>query len=185
MNGPSAIFASISFLNDNPVFATEKPYISLLPSDGAYPTTNCTFSSRSPTRVVDRRATLSSLSLETDGFVVLSHSLRFPTLGTAVNAPYPPGRLLEYLREVTDVAKEYLGAEKGVCFDWRFRKASPQDSVDGFDDDPIDRSMHIRPAYKAHSDLSPQGGWMSLRAYLSGSEFALVESGEWRARVIK
>ena len=113
------VLARVSFIEDTPIFALEKPYMSLLPDDGTFPPTNCSFSSRRSTPIVDKRRTLSQLSLEENGFVIVPHPLRFRALATAIGEPHPPDHLLEYLHEVTDLVKAHLGAEKAICIDWR------------------------------------------------------------------
>ena len=35
----------------------------------------------------------------------------------------------------------------------QFRKASPKDSIDGFEDEDPVRHLHTHPAYKAHSGM--------------------------------
>ena len=120
----NTVLGRISFIEDNPNFATEKPYMMLLRSNGTFPSTNCTFSSRPPnvpTAIRDRRPSIATLSFQDDGFVILSHPLRFPAaaLAMALGKPDPPDHLLAHLQEVTEFIKAHLGADKAICIDWR------------------------------------------------------------------
>jgi hypothetical protein len=114
------VAARISFIDNDKDFINEKPYMSLLPSDGTFPTTNCTFSSSHTVPIIDMRPNLPLLSLDDHGFFILPHPLRFPNLiTTAIGKKHPPKDLLTYVQEVTDITKTLLGAEKAICIDWR------------------------------------------------------------------
>lgn len=113
-----AVMAAMSFIDDNPIFLSEKPYLLLLPGDTDFPPTNCTFS-RHQTVIRDRRSDVGSLSLKEDGFFILHHRFLYPNLRSVVGQESAPEDLLAYLSEVTALVKDYLGADKAICIDWR------------------------------------------------------------------
>ncbi|KAL6830019.1 hypothetical protein V8C40DRAFT_239091 [Trichoderma camerunense] len=179
------VLANISFIQDDPeLFHKEKPYMSLLPDDGSFPITNCVFASDQPTPIHDMRPRISELRLDDHGFIIVENPLRFHGVAHAVGQSDPPAHLIEYLADVTNIVKDITGAEKAYCIDWRFRKASRQDVIDGFEDEDPKRHSYTHPAYKAHADLSLDGGWLTLRAYLSETEREEVDGRKRRARVI-
>lgn len=68
-------YARMAFLEKDSKFQTEKPYLYLLPTNGSFPVTNCTFKT-SKVRITDIRSPTPSTSFEIDGFIVLQRPLR-------------------------------------------------------------------------------------------------------------
>jgi len=114
-------YARMAFLEKNLKFKTEKPYLYLLPTDGSFPETNCTFKT-SKVQITDLRSSTLFASFETDGFTALQRPLREKNLWTIVQGwkePTVEPRLLEYLEETRNLLQDHFKADKVICFDWR------------------------------------------------------------------
>ncbi|KAI1453881.1 hypothetical protein F4805DRAFT_441684 [Annulohypoxylon moriforme] len=175
---------NIAFVQDNPAFATERPYLYVLPEEAAFPITNCTFSSETPTKLHSCRQPSYENDFKKNGFAFLQSPLEHHNLEDAIGKDVPPHELIDYLQSIRDIARNYVRAQSAIVFDWRFRRAADTDKADIIEEDNIDRQNLTRPAYKAHADFSPAGGWMTMQSYLSDEEYAEVVSGRLRATVV-
>ncbi|KAI1317383.1 hypothetical protein F5Y16DRAFT_406648 [Xylariaceae sp. FL0255] len=176
--------ARIAFIQDSPAFLTERPYLYVLPAPSDVPLTNCTFSSKTPTALIDCRETSYENDFEKRGFAFLHSPLAQADLASSQGRDVPSDDLLDYLRSIQELTRDYTGAEQTIVFDWRFRRSAMTDNIEGVEPDSVARGQFTRPAYKAHADLSPAGGWMTLKAYLSKDEYASVKSADLRASVV-
>lgn len=117
--------ANIAFLQDNPAFATEKPYLYLLPPSPDFPVTNCFFASHLQTPLLDCRCPGYRNDLQGNGFAFLHRPLRQKTLGSTVVGvdatliDHPSDELLAYLDDMRAMAKDYIEADRVIVFDWR------------------------------------------------------------------
>ena len=120
----SDVTAHIAFLEDDPIFRLERPYLYLLPASPEFPLSNCRFSSDTPTRVLDCRDPTYENDWGRNGFVFICSPLK--QLGLEESAErslrggdVPPEQLLDYLEDVRAVAAGHLEASKTIVFDWR------------------------------------------------------------------
>ncbi|KAJ8130112.1 hypothetical protein O1611_g3518 [Lasiodiplodia mahajangana] len=176
--------ARIAYLQDDNRFLSEKPYLYLLPQHPDFPITNCTFSSSVLTPVVDVRGYPQSANFDNDGFEFLTNPVPDIDLALLASESKLSPILLLYLDRMRLLAQQRTRADDAIVFDWRIRRFSPTDSVDGIEEDTANRHEFTRPAYKAHGDLSPRGGWLTLKAYLKEEEYLKVSGGKWRARMV-
>lgn len=117
--------ANIAFLQDNPAFATEKPYLYLLSPNPDFPVTNCFFASHLQTPLLDCRRPGYRNDLQGNGFAFLNRPLRQRGLGSAavsvdsMRIDHPSDELLAYLHDTHTMAKDYIEADRVIVFDWR------------------------------------------------------------------
>ncbi len=83
------IDASVFYIEDDPRFQTEKPYICLLPNPGFEPT-NCQFGCSTPTTIKDLRSLPSTVDFAEYGFTVVPHEtcMRFD-IALPFRTPFP------------------------------------------------------------------------------------------------
>ncbi|KAI1271211.1 hypothetical protein F5Y07DRAFT_405828 [Xylaria sp. FL0933] len=181
---PLVTQARIAFLQHDEAHAHEKPYLYLLPKHDELPLSNCQFSSHLEVPLLDCRDTMHEDDFSTNGFAFIFSELKHLHLEAAAHQDEPTQELLDHLQHMRQFTAHHLGCDRVIVFDWRFRKASRRDQVDDFDEDPISRGSLIRPAYKAHADLSPAGGWITLKEYLSKDDYSSIAAGKKRAMIV-
>lgn len=118
---PSAvdtIDASIVYIEDDPRFQTEKPYICLLPNPGFEPT-NCQFGCSAQTTITDLRSLPSTIDFAEYGFTVVPHETCLRSGIAKLDGSETSEELVQYLEETRKYAQEYFKADQAICFDWR------------------------------------------------------------------
>ena len=114
-----SIEASIAYIEYEPRFESEKPYICLLPNLVEFEPTNCRFSSKKQTTVRDLRPVKDKIAFEDAGFTVVWHrSSLLCDIGT-LNGVKVSDELTNYLDETRLFAQHYFSADQAICFDWR------------------------------------------------------------------
>lgn len=115
-----AINASIVYIEDDPRFQTEKPYICLLPNPGFEPT-NCQFSCSAQTTITDLRSLPSTVDFAEYGFAVVPHETCLRSDIAQLDGSETSEDLAQYLEETRKFAQEYFKADQTICFDWRVK----------------------------------------------------------------
>lgn len=107
--------ATFRFVNDSPLFLTEKPYeiiVGKLPPEQEHLRQNVTFSNHSGVPVQDLRPVFNELSLD-------KHAVCFYKCGQALDVDVKTEHgLKKYLKMTKDLLLEHLHAEKVVIFDY-------------------------------------------------------------------
>jgi len=111
---PSTL-ATFRFINDSPLFQTEKPYeivVGNLPPEEEWMRQNVTFSEHSEVPVYDLRAVFHHLELE-------SHALCFLKCPWALSLDIKEDNGLKaYLKMIKELLQEQMNAEAVVIFDY-------------------------------------------------------------------
>ena len=89
--------AHIAFLQDNPAFTHERPYLYLLPKSQDFPLYNCHFRSLPITSLLDCRNPTYRNELERNGFAFIHSPLQSLDLQGSATGAYPSDALLEYV----------------------------------------------------------------------------------------
>lgn len=104
---------SINYLADLELYKTEKPYACIIsPSHSTenIETSNLEFEKRPGIHVTDIRGKESEYSVESSGFVVITHQTQLITVSTW-------DEIHEYKRETEEVLSKWFDAEVVFCFD--------------------------------------------------------------------
>ena len=110
--------ASVIYIEDDPRFQTEKPYICLLPNPGFEPT-NCRFSCSAQTTITDLRSLPSKVDFSEYGFTVIPHKTCLRSDIAKLDGVETSEDLAQYLEETRKFAQDYFKANDAICFDWR------------------------------------------------------------------
>lgn len=108
--------ASLTFLSTSPKYDLEKPYEIWIDS---HEETNCVFQEYHDIRIKDIRDITDQFTLDSSGFEYIEHkSIALPPSGAELE---DGGRhsILPYLNETLELVRDYTGASKAICFDWR------------------------------------------------------------------
>lgn len=115
--------AAMSFMVKEDKFMTQKPYLYLLPTKGAFPISNCSFATRL-VEVKSLRSCTSPIDLEIDGFTFMRRRLEQRDLWDAAQGWSKPSiepTLMTYLETIRTFFQEYFKADQTILFDWRVR----------------------------------------------------------------
>ncbi|KAL7894038.1 hypothetical protein HDV63DRAFT_396876 [Trichoderma sp. SZMC 28014] len=183
------VVARIAHIKESTLYHHEKPYMILSAGDVKIPKTNCFFTAGNNVIIRDLRASGPGLrdanDFDSQGFAYLSNvpSAVNPSMDKFKSSDMP-AELLEYLEETRMFVNGYFKADKTICFDWRLRTSYANKDSPSEEDISLARTDPIPPAYKAHADLSYQGGLKTLEAYLNEQELGHLRDGSSRFRII-
>jgi len=178
--------ATLKYLADIPLYEREKPYTLHGFPDNIKPKSNCEFILRDKIPIEDVRDSKEDFTLDAQGFEF--HD--FPSLAklSAQTFEDPEGRqtrILGYLDETMKYTENFLGANKVMCFDWRFRKSSGSAVADDqLNDLENARYKAIGPASLMHCDYSYDGGFEIIKEHLTKREQDEILSGKVRAKIV-
>ncbi|KAK4176445.1 hydroxylase/desaturase CTB9 [Triangularia setosa] len=184
------MLTSLRFLIDLELFKKEVPFeIFGYPYPTSERITNCEYEIINEIEIQDVRVSPAECSLDTTGFTYIHHKsaceLRkehFEKVGSSLE---DNPTVVAYLNESMRLVKDRLGAEKVICFDWRFRRTgAPPGAVLPVDDTHEIRLQALAPGYDMHCDFSHRGGWQRLEKHLIPEEREAVASGRLTARII-
>ncbi|MCJ1333295.1 hypothetical protein MMC10_009989 [Thelotrema lepadinum] len=143
----SCVETSMYFLNRDPLFVTEKPYMFRFDIDtDEIPLTNTSFTKYSGMTVRDLRGQEHRFSIEKQGFAVLTlpREIRYEDY-------FDPNAVTEYFRSLEQLLVEYLGASKVEAFRHGIRKRHA--------DFPVSTGKsyeYDQPTSMAHIDTTPE-----------------------------
>ncbi|KAM0456587.1 hypothetical protein ACHAPV_005093 [Trichoderma viride] len=157
--------------------------------DVKIPKTNCFFTAGDSVILRDLRASERGLrdgdGFDSQGFAYLSNVPSGVDLSMEkFKSSDIPGELLEYLEETRSFVEGFFKANKTICFDWRLRTSYNNKGSHSEENISLARTDPIPPAYKAHADLSYEGGLKALKAYLNEQELRHLCDGSSRFRII-
>ncbi|MCJ1435136.1 hypothetical protein MMC27_004506 [Xylographa pallens] len=175
-----AVQATIEYLEDSPLYETEKPYWCLLPPhEGFDPdkhrVDNLEFELRPDITISDIRDAKEDLTLETSGFQVLSHHSACSALPKTVED------VCAYKNETEIMLQNYLNATFVKCYELRARK-NVSFQREQFDiNDPL---LVEGPARGAHNDVTYDSGPVIINRHLSDEDKSLYLKPGYRFRIV-
>jgi hypothetical protein len=142
------ITADIEYIANLPLYATEKPYLCLLPPDEAIDPDvqrldNLEYETQEGINVTDIRGK-DEFVIETCGFQTINHASKFEALKTIED-------VAAYKTETEELLQEQLGAVRVLCYELRMRKNEPIKRKQFDVNDPL---LVERPAKGAHNGMS-------------------------------
>lgn len=163
------IRATLQYLQDLPLYETEKPYWCLLPphegfDPNAQRVDNLEFESRPDILISDIRESAEALNLDTCGFEVLAHRSDLSNIETAEDVD-------AYKAETEALLRDKLGAVFVKCYEVRMRKNTRFERDEYDMNDPL---LVEGPATGAHNGNTclPCGG--RLKSFCSDACFFLA-----------
>jgi len=180
--------ASLSFLDDLPLYETEKPYELWLPKEQLpkeIPLTNCQYREHKNVEIHDIRSSDLDLGFKASdaGFNFLHDPLEFDFRGEHLLSS--DGTMLrKYLSRTVQKVQQEFSADKVLCFDWRYRKAKqPPSGLPLLEYIPV-RERPLRTAHVVHVDDSPAGGKVRLERHLTSEELVQFHDGKLQVRFV-
>lgn len=110
--------ATLTFLADDPKYATEKLYELWRETGPGVPKSNCRFEERSSIPVLDMREYQDRLGYDSTGFCFFQHPSTVHLSGQDCSSR-DNVKIGLYLNETIDLIKAKFGGDKVICFDWR------------------------------------------------------------------
>ncbi|MCJ1400645.1 hypothetical protein MMC11_003853 [Xylographa trunciseda] len=171
--------ATIEYLENSPLYETEKPYWCLLPPhDGFDPNKqrvdNLEFELRPDITISDIRDAKEDLTLETSGFQVLSHHSECSTIKTVEDVQ-------AYKTETEAMLRDKLDATFVKCYELRTRKNVPFQREQFDINDPL---LVEGPARGAHNDVTYGSGPVIINRHLSEEDKRLYLKPGYRFRIV-
>ncbi|KAG4429353.1 hypothetical protein IFR05_015165 [Cadophora sp. M221] len=158
--------AYFRFVNDSPLFETEKPYeilVGNLPPEQEFMRQNITFSGHPGVPIRDLRPFPSMLHLnvrEEDG-------------------------LKEYLGKTREILIDHLDAEEIIMFDYNIRNSAVAgDTGTGYTSGGFHKAPDP-PALEVHTDTTKDSGLRRIRRHLTKQEEDQYLDGAWCLRIVK
>ncbi|RDW76974.1 hypothetical protein BP6252_05027 [Coleophoma cylindrospora] len=173
------LISSIEYLQDLPLYKTEKPYWCMLtPRDGFDPDQerldNLEFEIRDGITITDIRDSKENFILDKSGFQVLSHESEISSFDTKEDVD-------NYKAETMQVLKRELDAVFVKTYELRMRKNIQIDRSVMNIADPL---LYEGPARGAHNDVTYNSGPVIINRYLSDEEKETYLKPGYRFRII-
>ncbi|KAK0657890.1 hypothetical protein B0T16DRAFT_402684 [Cercophora newfieldiana] len=164
------------FIQDSPVFKTEKPYSVVrtkeLPDDES---TNIDHEEHDISQVLeDIRDRKSDFTLEKDAICWVDHS-------TEVEITTEEDMMIPYAKETNNLIRKLLNTDDVICYDLRWRRNASFTDEEAFSNS---RNVPSPPVRNVHIDHTPEGGWNRIRRHLSPEETEKFCNGQYRARIV-
>ncbi|KAI9767664.1 MAG: hypothetical protein M1840_005535 [Geoglossum simile] len=164
------IHAAIDYLQDLPLYQTEKPFWCFLPPDHPAPgpdtqrTDNLEFEPHHNLKITDIRTKAAEISLEAYGFEVLSHTSALSEIASLADVD-------RYKAETRELLRARLGPASFVkCYDLKLRKNVPFPRREVDMNDPLHvegpargahvgmrLTRHITPGLGSSANIFPRG----------------------------
>lgn len=116
------MLTSLTFLNDSPLYKTEKPYyfVEKLPEVPDSMMSNCRYEKRDNISVIDVRGMKDKFTLEENGWEYLRHQSTVSLDPDAyLGESHCQETVEKYLAECVEVVQARYNGSKIICFDWR------------------------------------------------------------------
>lgn len=112
------MLATLTHISNLPLYDTEKPYKLYTPA-GTH--SNCEYTDANVV-IEDARGREGEFDIDECGFAFTKHtSNKLPSSAKLQEADTKDIAVTEFLQETMDFAKQYFGASKVLCIDWRVR----------------------------------------------------------------
>ncbi|KAL4874865.1 hypothetical protein BJY04DRAFT_224563 [Aspergillus karnatakaensis] len=178
---------SFDHLSKIDLYHSEKPYYFSGPLSVSEESsrTNIHYTTHDHIEIQDLRGQEDQLNLDQDGFVLLKH----PPLNSLRSGLYRPTdeQVYAHLEQVRAFIKSHLAAEEVLCYNYRYRKTTREQSKETMQVSRDGGSFENpqQPVVVPHTDLTETSGPARLRRHLTPSEYKKYSDGEtYRVRIL-